>query len=322
MKIVLPRFTLGHFPTPLEALPRVSRHLGGPEIWVKRDDLTALAGGGNKVRKLEFVVAAALAEGADTLVTLGGAQSNHCRQTAGAACKAGLRCILVLQGEPPAERTGNVLLDYMLGADVRWSLSRSREEVMAVVVASERKAGCHPWPIPLGASNALGAVGFAAAFEELMNQGGASFSRILFASSSGGTHAGLVAGAHGVRYGGEVLGISIDEELAALQRNVASIASATARLIGSPREFAPGDIMANADYLGGGYGVMGEPEREAIDLFARYEGLLLDPVYTARAAAGMIDLIRRRKIGKDEKILFWHTGGIPALWAYSGQFVF
>jgi L-cysteate sulfo-lyase len=190
---------------------------------------------------------------------------------------------------------------------------------MDEVTAAEIAAGRNPYPIPLGGSTALGALGFAMAMKELSQQTDVKFDRIIFASSSGGTHAGLVAGAYATGFQGEVLGISVDEELGSLQRMVAGIAPGTAKLLGCAREFLPHEIRGNADYLGGGYAVMGPPEREAIELFARCEGLILDPVYTGRAAAGMIDLIRHGKIGKDETVLFWHTGGIPALYAYASQ---
>ncbi len=317
----LPRFTLAALPTPVEFLPRLSQALGGPRILVKRDDLTGLAGGGNKARKLEFLVADARARNCDSLITLGGAQSNHCRQTAAAAAKAGLRCLLVLRGDPPAECTGNVLLDHLLGAEMCWSGVRSREEVMDEVVAAEQAKGCNPYPVPLGGSVPLGAVGYVLAMRELMSQTDETIDRILFASSSGGTHAGLIVGARLLGFKGEVLGISVDEELTALQDLVSDIANRTVRLLGDPHVFNPRLICANADYLGEGYAIMGPPEREAIELFARCEGILLDPVYTARAAAGMIGLIRRGVLSRSETILFWHTGGTPALWAYARQLV-
>ncbi len=317
-----PRLSLAHLPTPLEPLPRLSAALGGPEIWIKRDDLTGLAGGGNKTRKLEFILPLAVEQGADTLVTVGAAQSNHCRQTAAAAAKYGFRCILVLRGGPPADIDGNLLLDQLLGAELRWSGDRAREAVMDEVVAQERAAGRRPFAIPLGGAPPLGAAGYAIAMLELndqMQSAGIRFHRIFFASSSGGTHAGLAAGALLTGFPGQVLGISIDEELDSLKALVARVATGTMELLGRPRTLGAGDIHANADYLGAGYGIMGQAEREAIHLFARHEGILIDPVYTARAAAGMIDLIRRGQVGRDETVLFWHTGGIPALWAYAGE---
>ncbi len=316
MEIKLPRIPLTSLPTPVEPLARLSETLAGPRLFIKRDDLTGLAGGGNKTRKLEFLVADARLNRADTLITLGAVQSNHCRQTAAAAAKTGMRCILVLRGHPPAAPVGNLLLDQLLGAELRWAGERTREEVMEETVAAERAAGRNPYPIPLGGSIPLGAAAYAAAMEELARQTEERFDRIVFASSSGGTHAGLAVGAALTGFRGEVLGISVDEQLQALRSMVAGIATGLCGLLGIARTFRPGDIAANADYLGAGYAVMGPPEREAIDLFARREGILLDPVYTGRAAAGLIGLIRRGVIRKDETVLFWHTGGIPALWAY------
>lgn len=321
MQIDLLRIRFTSMVTPVDPLPRLSKMLGGPRLFIKRDDLTGLAGGGNKTRKLEYLVADARAKRADTLITVGAVQSNHCRQTAAAAARTGFRCILVLRGHAPAAPTGNLLLDHLLGAEIRWAGDRTREEVMEEVVAEERAAGRNPYPIPLGGSNPLGAVAYAAAMAELLGQTSESFDRIIFASSSGGTHAGLAAGAVLGGFRGQVLGISVDEELDDLRRLVSEIAAGIFRLIGEKRTMQPGDICANADYLGGGYAVMGPPEREAIELFARCEGILVDPVYTGRAAAGMIDLIRRGVIDKDETVLFWHTGGIPALWAYMDQLV-
>jgi D-cysteine desulfhydrase family pyridoxal phosphate-dependent enzyme len=316
-----PRVPLASLPTPVEPLSRLSGALGGPRIFVKRDDLTGLAGGGNKARKLEFLVGEATAGGFDTLVTIGAPQSNHCRQTAAAAARCNLRCFLVLRGNPQPESTGNLLLDRLLGARIVWSKERSRETVMGEIMEAERAAGHKPYPIPLGGSNGLGAVGYALAMEEFPDRPLKEFSRIIFASSSGGTHAGMVVGAERTGYKGEVLGISIDEPLDDLQCMVAEIANDTSRRLGGNATFDPARILACADYLGEGYGILGAPEREAIELFARLEGILLDPVYTGRAAAGMIGLIRRGVIRKDETVLFWHTGGVPALWAYAEDLI-
>jgi D-cysteine desulfhydrase family pyridoxal phosphate-dependent enzyme len=319
MDVQLPRTPLAHLPTPVTPLERLTQALGGARIFIKRDDLTGLAGGGNKTRKLEFLVADALAAGADTLITVGAPQSNHCRQTAAAAAMVGMRCILVLRGDPPVSCTGNILLDKLLGAELRFSGTRSREEVMDEIVSAELKEGHNPYPIPLGGSTALGAVAFALAVEELLWQTDVRFDRIVFASSSGGTQGGLMAGSHRLGFRGQILGISVDEPLERLREIVAPIARETIRLLGGSAAIGVAEVDASADYLGGGYGVLGDPEREAIKLFARHEGILLDPVYTGRAAAGMIDMIRRGVIGKDEVVLFWHTGGVPALWAYADE---
>jgi L-cysteate sulfo-lyase len=319
------RISLGQFPTPLHALPRLTEKLEGPRLFIKRDDQTGLATGGNKTRKLEFLVADALAHKADTLITAGAPQSNHARQTAAAAARMGMNCVLVLRGQPPAERQGNLLLDDLLGAQIRWADADRRSAVpatMETVAAELRAQGRTPYLVPYGGSNPIGATGYVAAMEELMEQArkmNLSFDRIVFASSSGGTQAGLVVGAKATEYKGQVLGISVDEQREDLQRKVAELATATAAHLKLDFRFVPDEIAVNADYLGAGYGVMGEPEREAIRLAAQTEGLLLDPVYTGRAFAGLIDLIRKGDIGKNETVLFWHTGGTPALFAYADE---
>jgi D-cysteine desulfhydrase len=313
----LPRVGLALLPTPLEQLPRLAESLGGPRLLVKRDDLTGLGGGGNKTRKLEYLVADALEWKSDSLITVGSAQSNHCRQTAAAAARCGLKCTLVLRGHPPDESTGNVLLDELLGADIRWSGDREREDVMADVVKAERAAGRNPYPIPLGGSNGTGSYAYAMAVSELLDQMTEKIDWIVVASSSGGTQAGLAAGAAAFGFEGKVLGVSIDEDQESLQSTVAEIASDVSVVMGQPRQFSPSDILVNADYLGAGYGVLSSSEIGVIRMFARTEGLLLDPVYTGRAAAGMVDLIRKGFFRRDETVLFWHTGGTPALFAYA-----
>jgi len=318
----LPRIPLGCLPTPLEELPRLTRALGGPRLFIKRDDQTGLATGGNKTRKLEFAVADALDQGADTLITMGGVQSNHTRQTAAAAARCGLRCVVVLRGHAPAVWNGNLLLDHLLGAQVVFSGDRTREVVAAEVVSQMRAAGSRPYLIPVGASNAVGAVGFVAALEELDAQAKARalrVDRVVFASSSFGTQAGLCVGAKAVGFHGQLAAIAIDSRRDELQAGVAAIATATIRRLGWEMAFGPAEVVAYDGYLGAGYAVMGEPEREAISLVARSEGILLDPVYTGRAMAGLIDLIRTGAFGKDETIVFWHTGGAAALFAYAEE---
>jgi D-cysteine desulfhydrase family pyridoxal phosphate-dependent enzyme len=318
----LPRIPLGCLPTPLEELPRLTRALGGPRLFIKRDDQTGLATGGNKTRKLEFAVADALDQGADTLITMGGVQSNHTRQTAAAAARCGLRCVVVLRGHAPAVWNGNLLLDHLLGAQVVFSGDRTREAVADEVAAQARAAGNHPYLIPVGASNAVGAVGFVAALEELDAQAKARalrVDRVVFASSSFGTQAGLCVGAKAVGFRGQLAAIAIDSRRDVLQAGVAAIATATIRRLGWAMAFGPTEVVAYDGYLGAGYAVMGEPEREAISLVARTEGILLDPVYTGRAMAGLIDLIRTGAFGKDETIVFWHTGGAAALFAYAEE---
>lgn len=313
----LPRVRIAHLPTPIEPLPRLSAYLNGPSLWVKRDDQTGMAFGGNKTRKLEFVLAEALANGAKTLVTVGSVQSNHCRQTAALAARFNLGCILVLNGDENQEASGNLLLDQLFGAEIIWSSYEEREGALQQAFESAWQAGRRPYLVPLGASTPVGALGYAAAFDEMMDQNIIKPDWIIVASSSGGTQAGLVLGAMQANWQGNVLGISIDRPAFELQRIVANLANEAADRIGEKHKITPAEVMVNADYLGGGYAILGGAEVDAIRLFARYEGLLLDPVYTGRAAAGMIDLIRKGLFKPEETVLFWHTGGTPALFVDS-----
>lgn len=317
----LPRVTIAHLPTPLEPLPRFTSQVDGPELWVKRDDQTGLATGGNKTRKLEFLIADALRHEADTVITGGAEQSNHARQTAAAAAKFGLDRILVLRGEKPEEVRGNLLLDHLLGADVIWAGDQSLDDRMAEVARRLREEGRQPYVVPYGGSNPVGASGYAAAMEELLTQlenRNLTFDHIVLASSSGGTQAGLVVGAQALGYKGRVLGISVDPEADALRETLADLATATADHLGLELTFEPVEFAVNDDYLGGGYGVISDLERDAIAALAGTEGLLLDPVYTGRAFGGLLDLIRRDAFRSDEKVLFWHTGGTAGLFGKRG----
>ncbi len=319
-----PRLDFAHLPTRIEELPRLTKFLGGPRIVVKRDDQTGLAFGGNKTRKLEFLVAEALAQGAKSLVSAGAIQSNHCRQTAAAAARCGLGCTLVLSGELPAAATANYLLDGLFGAEVVNVPDRKdRDRVLQETFGALEAAGRKPYMVPYGGSSPVGALAYAFAMEELMaqiargetGQAGRSPEWIVFGTSSGGTHAGMTLGKRLFGYPGTILGISIDEDEDWLRSHVSVLASDAAKLLGKRIAFLPGDIHATDAYCKAGYGVLTDAEREAISLFARHEGLLLDPVYTGRAAAGMIDLIRGGFFRKDDTVLFWHTGGQPALFA-------
>lgn len=312
--MMLPRVQIAHLPTRIETLQRLSAHLGGPVIMCKRDDQTGMGMGGNKVRKLEYVLAEAQSHGARTLITVGSIQSNHCRQTAALAARYGFGCILVLSGEPPERISGNLLLDQLFGAEIVWTTLEKREETLSRTFESAWDAGKRPLLIPLGASNVVGTMGYYTAFEEFLAQG-VHADWMVLASSSGGTQAGLVLGALKNQWNGKILGISVDRSAEELQKKVAGLVNETADRIGEPIQVKSKDILVNADYLGGGYAVMGEPEIEAIRLFARQEGLLLDPVYTSRAAAGLIDLIRKGFFKRSETVLFWHTGGTPAIFA-------
>jgi D-cysteine desulfhydrase family pyridoxal phosphate-dependent enzyme len=318
----LPRTALGFFPTPIHPLPNLSTRLGGPTLWVKRDDQTGLATGGNKTRKLEFLVADALQQRANTLITVGAPQSNHARQTAAAAAKAGLKAALVLRGTSPTDRTGNILLDDLVGAEIFWAGTRSLNEVAAEVAEELTARGQRPYLIPLGGSNPIGAAGYAVAMLELVEQARASdlrFDAIVFPTSSGGTQSGMALGAKLSGYTDRILGISVDHTAAYLVPRLVELASATAQHIGATITFSAQDFEVNDRYLGGGYAVLGEPEREAIRLCAQTEGLLVDPVYTGRAMAGLIDLIRAGEFKARQNVLFWHTGGAAALFAYAQQ---
>ncbi|MCS6993728.1 MAG: D-cysteine desulfhydrase family protein [Anaerolineales bacterium] len=315
----IPRIRFAHLPTAIEEMPRLSAALGGPNLLIKRDDQTGLAFGGNKTRKLEFLVAEAQQQGACLLITGGAMQSNHCRQTAAAAARFGMECILVLTGEHQEQPTGNLLLDFLFDADVVWVSKREeRDAKLQEIYHTAQESGCKPYLVPYGGSSPTGALGYAFAIEEMLTQG-VRPDWVVFGSSSGGTHAGLVLGQRVFGYEGKILGISIDEPAERLKAHVAALASAASEKLGARLEISPHDVLAEDRYCQAGYGVFGEAEREAITLFAHYEGILLDPVYTGRAAAGLIDLIRQGFFRKDETVLFWHTGGQPALFAAQYQ---
>jgi D-cysteine desulfhydrase family pyridoxal phosphate-dependent enzyme len=311
-----------HLPTRVEILPRLSAALSGPRLLIKRDDQTGLAFGGNKTRKLEFLVAEARDHGAKTLITGGAIQSNHCRQTAAAAARLGFECILVLTGDKLQHASGNLLLDQLFGAKVVYVAERKdRDSILQETFDRATNEGRKPYLVPYGGSNATGALGYAFAVKELIDQN-VRADWILFASSSGGTQAGLLLGQRIFGFNGKILGISVDESEEWLKSEVSQLASATSERLGGRIEFASADVLVNANYCSAGYGVVTEREREAIHMFASCEGLLLDPVYTSRAAAGMIDLIRTGFFKTHETVLFWHTGGQPALFAeqYADEF--
>jgi len=288
--------------------------LGGPLLYVKRDDLTGLALGGNKTRKLEFLIAEAQANGAKTLLTTGAAQSNHCRQTAAAAARFGFQCTLILSGEKPDNMAGNTLLDHLLGAQIIWVEKEKRDETLQSVFNDLRESGQRPYLIPYGGSNATGALAYAYALEELITQH-QPIDWVVFASSSGGTQAGLILGVGLTQWEGQILGISVDEPEALLRERIRDLIESGSRILNKDFNAASTPILVNDDYTGAGYGMMGQPEKEAIHLFAQQEGLLLDPVYTGRAAAGLIDLIRCGYFKPTDTVVFWHTGGTPALFA-------
>jgi D-cysteine desulfhydrase family pyridoxal phosphate-dependent enzyme len=298
------RLNFAHLPTPIETLPRLSEALGGPRLLIKRDDQTGLAFGGNKARKLEFLIAEARDQQAKTLVSGGALQSNHCRQTAAAAARFGFKCILVLTGDEQKQHSANLLLDELFGAEIVYVAERKdRDRILQETFDRAGEDGMKPNLVPYGGSSPTGALGYAFAMKELMAQN-LQADWIVFATSSGGTHSGMLLGQRVFGYKGKILGISIDESEEWLKQHVSELASLASEKLGKRIEFTPGEVVANAHYCSAGYGVLTEQEREAIRLFATCEGLLLDPVYTGRAAAGMIDFIRKGFFKNAETLLF------------------
>jgi L-cysteate sulfo-lyase len=324
-----PRFALAHLPTPLEPLTRLRQHIGGPKLYIKRDDCTGLALGGNKTRKAEFLIGAALSEGATVIVSEGGLQSNHVRQTAAAAAKAGLKCHLALDHPVPIDtaiyrESGNMLLDRVLGAVTHLcGAGETRADVVARLLPRLRAEGEVPYYIPTGGSNETGALGYAAAALELLHQSkeaGIAIDRVLFATASGGTQAGLVVGMALADARLQVLGIDIEGEADALAADVRKIAEACVRKIELPRALRDDAIEICRGYAGPGYGIPTPGMIEAVQLMATLEGIVLDPVYTGKAMAGFIDLVRSGHFAADETIVFIHTGGMPAMFAYADHF--
>ncbi|MCR9222059.1 MAG: D-cysteine desulfhydrase [Alphaproteobacteria bacterium] len=324
-----PRIHLAHLPTPLEPMERLSKELGGPTLWIKRDDCTGLSTGGNKTRKLEFLMAEARAEGADLVLTQGATQSNHARQTAAFAAKLGIDCHILLEDrtgstDPAYTANGNVFLDFLHGAtaetrpgglDMNAELEAAAERL--------RAQGRTVYAIPGGGSNPTGALGYANCALELVHQAnerGLRIDRIVHATGSAGTQAGLVTGLQALNAGIPVLGIGVRAPKPKQEESVYALACATADKLGCAGVVAREDVVANTDYVGPGYGVPTPECLEAIELFAQLEGILLDPVYSGKGAAGLIDLIRKGEIGRDETVVFLHTGGAAGLFGYVGAF--
>lgn len=321
-----PRVSLAHLPTPLELMPRLSEHLGGPDIYVKRDDCTGLATGGNKTRKLEFSMGEALAQSADTIVTVGAVQSNHVRQAAAAACKLGLACEVLLEHrvQNPSETystSGNVFLDRVFGANLReYPAGTDFEAEMSTVADEIRANGGSPYIVPGGASNAVGALGYVGCGIEMLEQfaeQNLDIDHLVTATGSAGTHAGLAVGIRGSGSGLPILGIGVNAPQGVQEERVYKLSLQTADLAGAPDCVSREDIIADCNYIGSGYGEPTDSMNEAILMLARFEGLLFDPVYSGKALAGMIDYIRQGRFTKGQKIVFLHTGGSAGLFAYA-----
>ncbi len=313
-----PSLPLVPAPTPIEPLPRLSAVLGGgPRLLIKRDDAIAFGFGGNKVRKLALVAARAMADGADTLITAGGVQSNHARATAAAAAKLGMRAVLVANGEAPERLTANALLDGLLGAEVVYVASRQDRAPAILEIAERLRAeGRRPFAIPIGASTPLGALAFVLAVAELVDQIPAP-DVIVHATSSGGTQAGLVAGCRLLGLSTRVIGVSADDAAQSLQSQVRAIVSGIADLLEmDPEKLSRGTTIEVDDrFVGDGYGIPTDGSREAIELAARTEAIFLDPTYTGKAMAGLIAYVRQQKFVEGQTVLFWHTGGQVGLFA-------
>jgi D-cysteine desulfhydrase len=311
MSAPAPRLSLLSGPTPVQEMSRLRAFLGGgPRLLAKRDDAIPFGFGGNKIRKLEFAIAQALAADADTVVTVGGLQSNHARATAAVAAKLGLGCVLILNGVPPLKPTGNTLLDTLLGAEIEYIATREeRSAACDRVVGRLRDEGRRPFFIPLGASTSVGALGFVAAVGELVEQQMVP-DVIIHATSSGGTQAGLLAGAALNNLKMQIVGVSADDPAEAIEASVRRIISGIERFHGPY-----GEIEVDDTRVGEGYGISTPESREAQEVAARTEALFVDHTYTAKAFGALMAYVREGRFTEDQTILFWHTGGQVGLFA-------
>lgn len=323
------RLHFAHLPTPLEPMDRLGRHLGGPHLFIKRDDCTGLATGGNKARKLEFLMAEAVAGGADAVITQGGIQSNHARQTAAIASKLNMKCVLALESsaesqDPPYQASGNVLLDRLYGAEIHCFPPGADMEVTTQELADQYKAlDQHLYIIPSGGSNPTGVLGYVNCAFEIVSQlreQGLRVDCLVHATGSGGTQAGLIVGFQLTGMKIPVLGISVSRSRPAQEQKVYDLVRQTSEHLGLKPAPPRNDVVVNSDYVGDGYGVPTDGMFHAVTTAARYESILLDPVYTGKAMDGLIDLIvNKHRFGKDKNILFLHTGGSAGLFGYTAQ---
>jgi L-cysteate sulfo-lyase len=326
-----PRLHFAHLPTPLEPLDNLSRELGGPRIWIKRDDCTGLAGGGNKTRKLEFLIADAQSRGGDTIITQGATQSNHARQTAAAATRFGMACHILLEDRTGSTDddyvyNGNVMLDQLFGATLsKHPAGTDMDAAMEHLAVRLRDEGRTPYVIPGGGSSPVGALGYVNAALELLGQAndrGLRIDRVVHATGSAGTQAGLVTGLSGSNSGIPVLGIGVRAPREIQEGNVFRLVERTAEHLGIPGVVKREQVLANCDYVGPGYGLPTEGMVEALKMLARTESILLDPVYSGKGMAGLIDLLRKGHFEGEENVVFLHTGGSQALFGYRKLFEF
>lgn len=321
----IPRVNILNLPTPLVELKRLSKHLEGPNIYLKRDDMTGLGLGGNKTRKLEFLLGEALSQNCDSIIMPGDIQSNCCRQAAAAAAAVGLQCHLALSGDKPEYAEGNLLLDYIFGAVIHWCGEYNNGEKVPEIAEKLSAEGRKPFIIPYGGSNSTGAIGFAYAVCEIKKQLASeniNLDYIIIPSSSGGTHAGASVGVDICGLTSKVIGVGIDKNSPGVyEEELAELSNETSTRLGFNKIYVPKDFTMDYNYFGDGYGLIGNLEREAINLTGKYEGILLDPVYNGRAMGALIDMIRNKKFKKNENVLLWHTGGIQAVFMRGREIV-
>ncbi len=321
----IPYCELGFFPTPLHKLNNISEEYPDYNLFIKRDDQTGLAFGGNKTRKLEYLFKDAVDTGYDTVITIGAPQSNHCRQTAAGAAQLGLECRLLLRGTKPKISTGNLLLNKMLGAEVHWFDRDELEESQNKLISELKSKGKKPYLIPVGGSNEIGTLGYVRAMDELkkqLNEQKLNIDYIVFASCSGGTHAGMILGKEIYNLETEIIGISIEKDLypdKTLKKHISDIGNKAYNILNIKKNIAEEDVILIEGYNEAGYSIVTEQETTAISKLAKTEGIFLDPVYTGRAYAGLSDMMKKSYFEKGSNILFWHTGGGPANFHYGEQ---
>jgi len=319
----IPRIRIGRLPTPLEKLQNLSKAIGVPEVYIKRDDMTGIGYGGNKIRKLEYLLADALSKGADSIITTGGVQSNFTRETTACATKLGLKTFLVLIGNDPEEYRGNLLLEKLMGAEIHFVSAKNLDEgaekagkLMRSLSEKLEAEGHRCYIMPVGGATPIGCIGFANAFLEInsqINDLGITVDHLISATGSGGTQAGLLVGKRIVNSDVNIMGIRVGRMFEPFPKMIAEMAGKTGELLGIKKSFSEKDVITYSDFIGEGYDIPTREANDAIKLMARTEAIILDPVYTGKAMAGLIGLIDRGEISKDDNIIFWHTGGDPTI---------